>query len=279
MIVLLFLLGVESRSTSFTAAQEAAGEPAKAKPRTVDPAKTGKTSTKSPRTPADSSAGRDDAGAPRVLTKQEAEARKRKRSEFLGPPRVGSVGQDHYLDDEEELPPWRQASFFGIQARGQFFVFVVDQSGSMIDEGRLYRAKTELRRSVFALQASQRFEVIFYNDVATPMPGGPLPRSADQKSKNQLMSWLRLIDPDGGTDPERAIGQAIALRPDAIFLLSDGEFPDATVDAVARLNTTKIPIHCVDLSASGANGQLARIAQSSGGQFAARPGGGSEIGP
>ena len=33
------------------------------------------------------------------------------------------------------------------------------------------------------------------------MPGGPIPRSADQQAKNQLRSFLRLIDPDGGTDP------------------------------------------------------------------------------
>ena len=84
---------------------------------------------------------------------------------------------------------------------GQFFVYVLDQSGSMIDDDRLTRAKIELRRSVFALQPPQRFEVIFYNDQATPMPGGPLPRPADPQTKNQLTTWLRLIEPDGETEP------------------------------------------------------------------------------
>ena len=59
----------------------------------------------------------------------------------------------------------------------------VDRSGSMLDDDRLTRAKIELRRSVCALQPPQRFEVIFYNDEATPMPGGPLPRPADQPTK------------------------------------------------------------------------------------------------
>ena len=136
--------------------------------------------------------------------------------------------------DWSEIPPWRQTSFFGIRARGQFFVFVVDQSGSMIDDDRLTRAKIELRRSVFALQPPQRFEVIFYNDEATPMPGGPLPRSADQRTKNQLTSWLHLIGPDGGTEPRSAVALALALRPDAVFLLSDGEYPEGTVEAIAR---------------------------------------------
>ena len=120
--------------------------------------------------------------------------------------------------------------FFGIRARGQFFVYVVDCSGSMIDDDRMPRATIELRRSVFGLREPQRFEVIFYNHESIPMPGGPIPRPADQQSKEQLRSFLRLVDPDGGTDPRLAVKQALSLRPDAVFLLSDGAFPDGAVD-------------------------------------------------
>ena len=206
---------------------------------------------------------------PPCLSKDD-EAR-RKRSPFLLPP--GSSPADRYDPDIESTdPPWRQTAFFGIRARGQFFIYVLDQSGSMIDDDRLTRAKIELRRSVFALQPPQRFEVIFYNDQATPMPGGPLPRPADPQSKNQLMTWLRLIDPDGETNPKSAIAQALALRPDAVFLLSDGEFPEGTVEAVARLNSRKVPIHCVDLTGGQAGDHLQRIARDSGGKYASRPG-------
>ena len=134
------------------------------------------------------------------------------------------------------------------------------------------RATIELRRSVFALQQPQRFEVIFYNTESIPMPGGPRPRTADLQAKNQLLSWLRLIEPDGGTDPRPAMKQALALRPDAVFLLSDGAFPDGTVDEVAKLNTRKIPIHCVDVTGGLAGDHLQRIAAASGGQYASRPG-------
>jgi hypothetical protein len=208
---------------------------------------------------------------PQVMSKAEAE-RRHPRSTFLRPP--GSTPQDRYAPDDDwaDLPPWRQTSFFGIHARGQFFIFVLDQSGSMIDDDRLTRAKIELRKSVFALQAPQRFEVIFYNDQATPMPGGPLPRSADQQNKDQLMTWLHLIDPDGETNPRSAMGMALALRPDAVFLLSDGEFPEGTVESIAKLNPRKIPIHCVDLTGGKAGDHLQRIARDSGGQYASRPG-------
>src|SRR4051812_41265906 len=159
-------------------------------------------------------------------------------SEFLLPP-----GTDRYAPgaiDWRDVPPWRQTSFFGIRAQGQFFVYVVDCSGSMIDDDRLVRAKNELRRSVRALQLPQRFQIIFYNDRPIVVLGD-LPRAADLTAKNQLNPWLNLIEPDGETDPRGAMGLALAQRPDAIFLLSDGEFPEGTVEAIARKNPRKVP--------------------------------------
>lgn len=205
-----------------------------------------------------------DAG-PVVVSKAKAGAR---GSAFLRAP--GSDRYDPSEDDWRDVPPWRQASFFGIRARGQFFVYVVDCSGSMIYEDRLARAKEEVRQSVRRLVEPQKFKVIFYNEEPIAMPGD-LPRSADLASKSQLLAWLRLIEPDGGTDPKDAMGLALAMRPDAVFLLSDGEFPEGTVEAIGRKNARKIPVHCVDLSGGESGDQLQRIARDSGGRYAARP--------
>jgi hypothetical protein len=212
------------------------------------------------------------ATGPRVLTRAEME---KPRSPFLTPPSTGGAEADRYSPgspDWSELPPWRRTSFFGIRAPGRFFVYVIDCSESMIDDDRLARATIELRRSVLALQAPQQFEVIFFNDESIPMPGGPRPRPADQQTKSQLLAWLRLIEPESGTDPRLALRQALSLRPEAVFLLSDGEFPNGTVAEVARLNTRQIPIHCVDLSGGLGGAHLKRIAHDSGGQYASRPG-------
>ncbi len=196
-----------------------------------------------------------------------AQKRERMASSFLKPP--GSARYE-IEEDARDLLPWRQASFFGLKARGQFFVFVVDCSGSMIDEDRLARAKDELRKSVARLQEPQRFQVIFYNDEPIAMPGD-LPKSAGLTSKTQFLAWLRLIEPDGETDPRGAMALAMSQRPDAIFLLSDGEFPQGTVEAIGKMNRKTIPIHCVDLSGGAAGDQLKRIAHASQGQYAARP--------
>lgn len=169
----------------------------------------------------------------------------------------------------ESLPSWKKAEFFGMQAEGQFFVFVVDCSGSMTHRARLFRAKQELSRAVQALKFPQRFHVIFYNETPRELSGGPY--SADQASKRKLDGFLRQIPADGQTDPRAAMRQAIQLEPDAIFLLSDGEYPAGAADAVIRANAGHIPIHCIDLSGGAAGPDLMRISHESGGRYAARP--------
>ena len=231
----------------------------------------GAKSPKKPATPNRSGTPKAAPG-PRVLTRSEMQ---KPRSPFLQPPGSEGVETDRYgpgPTDWSEVPSWRQTSFFGIRAAGRFFVYVIDCSESMIDEDRFARATMEVRRSVLALQAPQQFEVIFYNEGATPMPGGPQPRPADSQNKSQLVSWLRMIDPDGGTDPRSALRQALSLRPEAVFLLSDGEFPKGTTEIVAGINPQRIPIHCVDLSGGEGGDHLRRIARDSGGKYASRPG-------
>jgi hypothetical protein len=238
--------------------------------KTEEQGKDAKASNK-PSTPSKSGAPKAPPG-PRVMTRSEMQ---KPRSPFLEPPGSEGVAADRYgpgTPDWNEVPPWRQTSFFGIRATGRFFVYVIDCSESMIEEDRFARATMEVRRSVLALQAPQQFEVIFYNEGSIPMPGGPQPRPADTQNKNQLIAWLRMIDPDGGTDPRSALRQALSLRPEAVFLLSDGEFPKGTAEIVARINPQQIPIHCVDLSGGEGGDHLRRIARDSGGKYASRPG-------
>lgn len=192
---------------------------------------------------------------PRVRSKAAAEAENPDRS-----------GYDK--SDERGLPEWEQAAFFNVRARGKFFVFVIDCSGSMGD-GRLIRAKMELRRTIAKLQFPQRYLVIFYNDETLSMPGG-VPRSADLAAKIDLERWMGRIDADGGTDPRGAMRTALGLKPDAVFLLSDGEFPRGTVQSIGSRNPNKIPVHCIDLGDGTGSDQLKAIAEQSGGKYAER---------
>ena len=188
-------------------------------------------------------------------------------SEFLRPP---GTPADRYAPpvDWTKIPAWRKTEFFGIRAQGKTFLYVVDCSGSMGQADRLVRAKREIRRGVGEMRFPQRFQIIFYNDLPLTMPGGG-PQGADFSSKIQLTRWMDLIEADGETDPRGAMAQALSQKPDAIFLLSDGEFPPGSAASIARANKGKTPIHCIDFS--GGSADLKAIAKASGGQYASRP--------
>ncbi len=172
--------------------------------------------------------------------------------------------------DWSALPPWEQSSFFGVRSRGKLFVFVVDCSGSMGDQARLVRAKAELRRTIGAMRYPQRFLVIFYNDEPLPMPGHA-PRSADGAALANFTSWLQHVQADGETDPRAAMSLGLNFRPDAVYLLTDGAFPDGVPEAITGMNRRKIPIHCIDMAGGEGSEGLRQIAAQAGGQYVLRP--------
>lgn len=120
--------------------------------------------------------------------------------------------------------------FFGAEAYGNSFVFVLDISASMAARHglRLRRATMELIGSINQLNDEQFFSVVLYSTRATPMfLAGNVPemRQATARNKQAAVNWLRYhAHPNGGTLPAHALHIAGNLKPDAVFFLSDGEF-------------------------------------------------------
>lgn len=114
--------------------------------------------------------------------------------------------------------------FFGAgPARGvRSIVYVVDSSGSMLDT--FQHVKAELRRSVGKLRRSQKFHVLFFNS-GEPYENPPQKLvSAIESQKKSFFEFLDTVRPGGSTHPEAAMRRALALEPDLIYFLTDGEF-------------------------------------------------------
>ena len=158
------------------------------------------------------------------------------------------------------------ASFFGLEASGGKFVYVVDRSGSMAGR-KLQAAKAEIVRSISSLDREMKFYIIFYDNQCYPMPATNL-LSATEINKRDMFLWLEEIVSAGGTDPSEAMTLALSLRPDAVWLLSDGIFSDNAIAVIAEMNPgSKIQINTIAFHSNQGQNVLERIARENKGRY------------
>lgn len=118
-----------------------------------------------------------------------------------------------------------RAQFLGSGGNARRIAFVIDASGSLIDNFPF--VISELKRSISQLSGRQYFTVIFYQgkDVIEVPPFGIDAKRATPAIKQQVNDWLSVdrynITPKGTTNPVRALRQAFLYEPQLVFLLSD----------------------------------------------------------
>ncbi|MCH7726065.1 MAG: VWA domain-containing protein [Planctomycetes bacterium] len=170
------------------------------------------------------------------------------------------------------------ARFFGVQAAGNNFVFVVDSSSSM--RGKRWRLATrELLAAIQRLSPEQSFYVIFFDAVPHPMFGKQIAQTsmnATAENFTRLRRWMRNIEFGQATSPQRSVEFAMVLKPDAVFLLTDGEFRDKTMEVLRDDNHTLLDngktklrtiIHTIGFQSRASQELLMKIAEENGGSY------------
>lgn len=168
-----------------------------------------------------------------------------------------------------------RARFFHLHAQGDLVVYLVDCSDSMLRAHnratrRLVRVKEELHRSIGELTADVRFLVVFFNSNAVPMPDRS-PLHATPENKRRVLEWIDDVQGGGATDPTPALALATSLRPDDIFLLTDGSFHKGVVERTRQLNAHHARIHTIALGDKRGEDLLMTISETSGGTHAYVP--------
>jgi len=182
---------------------------------------------------------------------------------------------DHQYDKLSELV--KGLPLFTGVLECQSVVYVCDATGTM--QGKMPGLKRELIRSVNALEPSQFFNIIFFQgDHVIPLEKSPVPAVDD--TKKRLPAMLKKIDARESTDPYPALRAAFAMKPDIIYLITDGfdqmEKPEFLTAEFARLNPNKkIHVHTLYVSQSDREEPrdkpfmelLERVAKENGGTF------------
>jgi Mg-chelatase subunit ChlD len=155
------------------------------------------------------------------------------------------LGSTFAQDPARGLDPsagYARTKLFGLEAQGAKFVYVFDRSGSMGELGGkpLREAKKELLSSLNDLDQRQQFYIVFYNEQPRLFDAGNskgrLVWGTDD-NKKQAAQFIDSIRADGGTEHMSALMVALRMRPDVIFLLTDGEQQDdPSADDLKRID-------------------------------------------
>ena len=167
-----------------------------------------------------------------------------------------------------------QVSLFGVKAEGSKFVYVLDRSGSTA--GKLMdAAKAEILASIEKIDDVHQFQIVVYNERPKAFnpagPGGQLAFGTDA-NRAEVKKFLSTIAADGGTDHEAALSMAIRMRPDVIFLLTDGDDPKLTARQLERIDRVGpgIMIHTIQFGSGpqkASGGFMVKLAHQSGGEY------------
>ena len=150
----------------------------------------------------------------------------------------------------EPMGPKAKLSLFGsADAEGRSFAFAIDRSQSMGGNGlgAISAAAKELTAQLDRLSAEQTFQVVAYNQSAVYFTRREL-ISADDTNKKALVRFIADLAAYGPTEHERGLLAALRLKPEVIFLLTDGGDPklnDGQLRLIREKAAGRTSIHCL----------------------------------
>lgn len=154
----------------------------------------------------------------------------------------------------------RTVSILGIPMRERKIVFLLDNSGSMREEGRFAEVRGAMKVVLRSLDPSHKVDLMSFTtaDDCTPVLQplwGSLQRFGTPQ-RAAAVQFLMDMTPRNGTPTVSAVSNALARYADveAVVLLSDGEPTDydpygvaweRAAAAIEQLNTRRVPIYTV----------------------------------
>lgn len=171
-------------------------------------------------------------------------------------------------------PPGEVSLFGSPHAVGRRFVFVIDRSKSMGDDGlgALTAAQLELTAALDRLEPTHQFEIVAYHH-KTVFLGEKQLLPATPENTSRLSRFFNNLAAFGKTDHARGLLAACHLRPDAIFLLTDAGDPSPNplqMRTILQTCAGRTSIHCIQFGFNQAPSQpgfMRKLASQTGGSY------------
>ena len=129
-----------------------------------------------------------------------------------------------------------RGAVFGNGGNARSIVFVCDASGSMLD--KFADLKVELNKAVSGLRVPQSFNVVFMQENKASALSEDALLIATPENKRKAAAFVDDAVTLGPSDPLPALRLAFAQKPQLVYLLTDGDFPDnkAVLDELKKLD-------------------------------------------
>jgi hypothetical protein len=165
-----------------------------------------------------------------------------------------------------------RSSFYGTGGNAVRIVYILDHSGSMLDNFGFLRE--EAKRSVGRLVPLQYFSVILVSDRVTFAGASGMTRALPD-AKKAFSTAIDKERAEGQNDDllapfQQAFEKAFAQKPDLIYFLTDGRFNDRLPAIVTGLNKDKkVHINTIAFVTEEPSykGQLEQLAKDNGGSY------------
>lgn len=156
--------------------------------------------------------------------------------------------------------------------RPRSVAFLCDASGSMLP--KFAALKGELSKAIGQLQPVQSFTIHFFSE-SRSISFSPQLLMATPDNKLRALDFIENVTPRGSTDPIPSLELAFKARPQLIFLLTDGDFPEnsAVLNRISQLNREhRVKINTIAFVGEGDSDTafiavLQQIARDSGGIY------------
>lgn len=162
-----------------------------------------------------------------------------------------------------------KSNFAGTGGNANKIVFLCDASGSMISVSA--SLKRQLKAAIDEMRcdadAQQEFNVIFFNEKTPQILFKDGLQFANPENKAKASDWIDNVVIAGGTEPMGAVKEALAEKPQLLYVLTDGFDNFSDSEGLLKLFKNgdadgKMAINCIYLQSNDKDAALVELLKS-----------------